>query len=260
MFNNAIVLPNAEMGQEKYQNKFGIETTQISFPGQINIDNIQESLEVITATHSLTKKNWLKMQVYAWMTNFIYYKHCLLQPLCLFLYYEYQISFRKQIEWFCNTEYLKFYPLLTKVQSTLFQSAETLQLGIYRKEENKFLDAIQDGVQLNPELILQTEINKSNSWPQFFKEVSHLIQSRLITLEIDVPKQLYLDIHKLTQANFYNHFYGKQTIYRSEETNLKESRIYLSYSLDQYYQDCLQGMIPELNKKAIQYLYFGPKV
>ena len=260
MFNNAIVLPNAEMGQTEYQKRYGIATAEIIFPGQIVIDDIHERLEIVVATSSLSKQDWIKMQVLAWLTNFLYFRHSTFQPMFLFLFHEYKISFRTQLEWFCLPENIKNLPLLSQIVGTLTEAARILQQGVQSKEKNNLLNVFKEGVHLDPALLIQMEISQSQVWRHLFQESGYLIRSKLTELRLKVPETLFQDVLKMTQANFYTQFYERQTIYRSAHLDLKKQSVYLSYQLADYYQDCLIGSNPVLKQVVNEYIYFGPLV
>lgn len=260
MFNNAIVLPNAELGDPDYQRLYGLETARIPFPSQTSLDGIHEALEITVASRTLPRSDWRRTQILAWLCNFLYFTHQTCQPLFLVLHHETGLSFRSLLECFSDPERLRVYPLLKKIWQSLHTAAQKLQQGYTRQEENPLLYALQDGVPLTPELVLQAEISQHGLWPQFFKEVAHLLRAQLSLQNLRLPEALFQDALKMNQAHFYRIFYGQQTLYRHPTLALTEQRVYLSHDLETYYQSCLRGASPELRRAPQQLSYLGPKV
>lgn len=259
LFHNASILPNAEMGDPAYQQKYGIKTIPLPFPGQQHIDEIKESIDIIVETRTTTALDWVKMQSFAWMTNFLYYTHKLLQVFFLVLHHQTGIRFRTLIEAFCDAESLQAYPLLKSIYAQMFNTAVETVAGSKLIKENPFMFTVQDGVFLTPELMLQQEISRRGLWPQFFKEVAHRTQRLLNQQQLEVDAQLFDDALQLTRGIFFHQYYGSQTVYRSKDMAIEMQQLYLRYNLIEFFESCLHGAPVPLQRQASNFKFLGPR-
>ncbi len=85
-FNNLTILPNAEMGNPDYLEKFGMVTVQSEI---INIhgtreempDDVPEVQDLVIATCSLSPEDWRKTRVFGWMAAFLHFDKLLQLPM-----------------------------------------------------------------------------------------------------------------------------------------------------------------------------------
>ncbi|HEY9841090.1 MAG: radical SAM protein [Candidatus Sericytochromatia bacterium] len=85
---NVHLLPNAEMSAPAYRKKYGIEAVVASCHAPYDKASgyqtgIQEECEMVIATHTMSRQDWLRMQALAWMVQIYYYGRLLQLPLLL---------------------------------------------------------------------------------------------------------------------------------------------------------------------------------
>jgi hypothetical protein len=77
-FNNLSILPNAEMANPSYIQKFGIKTVTsdiVNMHGSLSSEDksIRETQELVIETSSLSSENWRKVRSVSWLTAFLYF-------------------------------------------------------------------------------------------------------------------------------------------------------------------------------------------
>jgi radical SAM superfamily enzyme YgiQ (UPF0313 family) len=128
-FYNAYVLPNSEMAQPAYRALHGIETVSVSLPPErLNYQDFDECGEMVIATASLPRPDWIKVRIFAWMSKFLYYLNKPLQIPLLLLQKCAQIPFHLLIEAFISVE-KQSYPLLSENYAFFEDKAHALQGG-----------------------------------------------------------------------------------------------------------------------------------
>ena len=86
-FYNCSILPNAEMGDPKYQKKYGLE----SVPQRITevwdaagkVEEVPEYLDIVVATAAMPAADWRRAKVFSWMTSLVYFDRLLQVPLAV---------------------------------------------------------------------------------------------------------------------------------------------------------------------------------
>jgi putative methyltransferase len=74
---NAMLLQNSEMNKAEYRELHGIEYANIPLlllHGSIEVDDVVEYYDVVTATASMPKEDWVRTTVFAWVVQAL---HCL---------------------------------------------------------------------------------------------------------------------------------------------------------------------------------------
>ena len=87
-FNNLSILPNAEMGSKDYQQLHGFQTVIsqiVNVHGSRNSldSDIPEFQELVIATKTLDRKDWVKARVFAWWVAFLYFDKISQIPIML---------------------------------------------------------------------------------------------------------------------------------------------------------------------------------
>ncbi|MGV3524957.1 MAG: B12-binding domain-containing radical SAM protein [Candidatus Sericytochromatia bacterium] len=240
LFHNAALLPNAEMAQPAYRERHGIESVGIPFPGQDDLDGIRETLEIIVATATLPREDWVRVHVLAWVTNLVYFTHKPLQLALMVLHSAFDLSYRSLLEPFSEAESLRHYPTLRAIQARLAEAARILQAG-RPQTENPSLFSLQEGVQLTPDLLTQIRLARTGRWPAFFQEAGHLLLSRVLAQRPQADLALLREALQLSEAHFQHLFYGQQTFHRPAGMQIAPREIPLRYNLWDFYQAQLRG-------------------
>jgi len=131
-FNNLSILPNAEMGDPEYQKRYGMETVEtkiVNIHGFLDdaIDDIYEVQDLVIATNTMPKEDWVKTRVFSWMTSLLHFNKVLQIPLVL-LHENCSISYRELMEMFLERD-LSEYPVLAGIQTFFVEKAKDIQMG-----------------------------------------------------------------------------------------------------------------------------------
>jgi len=131
-FNNLSILPNAEMGDPEYQKKYGmiaVESKTINIHGSLaaSEEEIYETQELVIATNTLPREDWVRTRVFSWMAALLHFDKTLQIPLML-LHEICSVSYRELIEEFSESS-LDSFPVLAEVQSLFVDQARNMQNG-----------------------------------------------------------------------------------------------------------------------------------
>src|SRR3989338_2220 len=131
-FNNLSILPNAPMADPQYIETHGIETVQtkiINMHGVIeNFDEeADEMQELVVATKTCPREDWVKMRASGLMVNFMYFNKILQIPLLL-LHKNFDIRMQELLGLFTDGS-LKNYPILGEIRQFFYEKAKDIQQG-----------------------------------------------------------------------------------------------------------------------------------
>jgi len=242
IFYNASLLPNAEMAQAEYRERYGIESIQIHFPGHGQPeDGIYEYLEIVVATHSLSRSDWIRMHVLAWMTNFLVYTHKMLQLPLLALHVKSELPWREMIEAFTNPQALSEFPLLGAILNSMVFTAQKLQAGYVHQNENPLLYSWDDGAHLAPDIALQVRLHQEGKTELFFRESRDLLWNLLETKKIDYPRDLLDESIGLSRSLFCELFYRQFFNGTIPAEIPRFETLPLSYNLREFFHSRLDG-------------------
>ena len=131
-FNNLSILPNAEMGDPGYRQRFGIKTVEsdtINIHGSLSEgdDEISEVQQLVVATGAMPQQDWVRARVFSWTAGLLHFDKVLQIPLIL----AHEIgstSYRDLIELFCTGDFRE-YPVISDMISLFTGQAESMQDG-----------------------------------------------------------------------------------------------------------------------------------
>lgn len=131
-FNNLSVLPNAEMGDPLYQQKFGmqlVETEILNIHGSRDLapGDIAETQDLVIATHSMPRDAWRKVRAFAWMAAFLHFDKLLQIPLVV-MHETLGVSYREMFEQFMEAK-ADSYPLIASIARHFLDRAADIQQG-----------------------------------------------------------------------------------------------------------------------------------
>jgi len=131
-FNNCSILPNAEMGAPEYLEKYQVETVEteiINIHGQKGSfdDDVPEVQELIIGTYSLSREDWRRSRVVAWMTALLYFNKILQIPLMV-VHELTGVRYRDMIDAFVRVDGNQ-YPELGEIRDFFMSEAESIQNG-----------------------------------------------------------------------------------------------------------------------------------
>ncbi|HMB79362.1 MAG TPA: radical SAM protein, partial [Vicinamibacterales bacterium] len=130
-FHNCSLLPNAEMAQPEYVERFGIRTVPqlIRNPHDaVDLEHeVEEYLETVIATDAMPEPDWVRAKVFSWLADLFYFDRLLQLPLAL-LDAEHGITIRDAIEHLIAVEADRS-PTIAELMATLLDHARRIQAG-----------------------------------------------------------------------------------------------------------------------------------
>ncbi len=131
-FNNCSILPNAEMGDPEYLRKHGIVTIEsdiINIHGSLtDADNeILEKQQLVIATDSMPREDWVKTRAYCWMTALLHFDKVFQIPIIL-AHEVAGVPYAEILDAFGEGD-LSAYPTLKYIREFFFDKARDIQNG-----------------------------------------------------------------------------------------------------------------------------------
>lgn len=128
----ANILPNAPMAQADFRLKHRLETVEMPHhafhaPIQADADGLVETIETVVATATLSRADWKRMRILAWMTELLFYKPGTVRLPLLLLHAEGGLGIRALLEAFMTPA--PTLPALGWVCRFLEQKAEEMLAG-----------------------------------------------------------------------------------------------------------------------------------
>lgn len=224
------LLPNAEMGQKEYKDKFKIKSTKVPFKLiHSNVsekkDDITEYSEFVTSTFSMSEKEWAKALLFSAYIQGLH-NLGLLRAIAIYCYYEYEI------------DYIDFYKLIIRESESdkyqllhkLYSKIESLCNGVLdgKNELVATCDGLSDVLWGFDELIF---LECYKNLAVFFDEIKDIITHNIERFEkIDSLFEYQQNIIKRigsseviieSEYDFYSYF---NRIYLNEYKELEEKR------------------------------------
>lgn len=134
-FNNLSILPNAEMAQKDYLDKYQLQTVEapiVNIHGSLDEtpkDGIFESQKLVISSKDMPIEDWVKTRIYASTSEFLYFNKILQIP-CLFVYAKHpNISYKNIFEKFIEINDENNFPTITYVNSLFTEHAINITKG-----------------------------------------------------------------------------------------------------------------------------------
>ncbi|MCF6154423.1 MAG: radical SAM protein [Candidatus Brocadia sp.] len=237
-FNNLSLLPNTEMGNPEYQNKYDFvarETKIINIHGSLDdTDEIYETQQLVVGTNTMPLEDWVKARVFSWMTSFLHFDKVLQIPLII-LHTMCRTRFKKLIELFTREKTL---PILSEINSFFVDKALDIQNGGAEYCECKeWLNIWWPA----DELIL-IKLCTENKLDIFYEEAENILDRFLVKKEMNLPPGL------LHESVSYNRDLMKLP-FQKEDLSVE-----LSYNIWEMYCAALKGKSALLEKGKYHYL------
>ncbi len=241
-FNNLSILPNSEIGNLKYQKKFGIKTVEtdiLNMHGFFGDDNfsISEKQKLVVATDSMPKKDWQKTRAFSWMTAFLHFNKILQIPIIIYHHLTGQ-DYKSIINFFVNEDSEEF-KLISKIRKYFFDSALTIQNG---GPEYKFSKEWLNIWWPHDEYML-LKLYKNKLISNFYKESEKLLLKKMITHDSNLSKFKNL----ISQSIMINYEMLKLP---NRDENYE---VTLSYNIIDFYKSVLTGKKTKLRKGKFNY-------
>ncbi len=238
LFYNLTILPNAEMADPSYQKLHGMETVKMR---SVNIHgsrkeiegDVPEVQEVVIATKTMPKEDWVRVCVFRWTSAFLHFDKILQIPLVL----THEItgaSYRELIELFSedNIKKAEEFPILNRVRQFFVAKAQSIQRG---EEEfchsPKYID-----VRWPSDEYMLIDLAINGDLPAFYQEAYRTLES----LSVKYGKSENLDAIK--EAVQLNQDMLKLP-FRADSQDLL-----LSYNIWEFYHAAIRGKPIPLEK------------
>ena len=243
-FNNLSILPNAEMAQKEYIDKYQLKTVKapiVNMHGSLDEtpeDNIYETQDLVISTKDMPENDWKKTRVFASTVEFLFFNKILQIPLLLLYAKHPNISFKLIFEKFIEIEDDKNYPCINKINKLFRDHSDEIIKGqaefIYSDKWLKiywppgefaiiklFSENLIKDFYLESAQIL-TKIMNNKKYDLIIEEACmlnyHLLKKPMINSNKEI--KLHYNIHDF----YFNALSGKNTKINSGEFNLKIER------------------------------------
>jgi len=222
-FWNVYILPNAEMAQPEYRQQYGIETVFVEHLTpfavvQKAVSGISEMQEMIVATNTMTRNDWVIMQAYAWLAQILYFGKMLQLPLLL-LQNEYGLKPADVMRAFIEEPLPSGSRVLFYVRQYLLHHAGEMLQG-----KSEFIAApdIATGVQIWYPLqsFVLTYLLYSPELGLFFSEAKIILQTQLHAKGIGFSEKFLEEAILLSKNYFSTHHPGQRLFQQRTEFNL----------------------------------------
>ena len=226
-FNNLSILPNAEMGDPKYQQKYGMVTVPSEI---INIhglrenrkDDVAEIQELVIATRDMPKEDWVKTRVFSWMIALLHFDKLLQIPLIL-VHQICGISFRQLTELFMEKDING--NTIPDIGAFFTEKAEDIQNGGFEFcNSPDWLD-----IWWPADEYMFIKLCREHKLDAFYQEAGELLHLFLDSQFIDFPTDL------LDQSLMLNRELIKLP-FQEEDTDIT-----ISYNIWEFFQSVLVG-------------------
>ncbi len=242
-FFNADILPNAPMAEPEYIQRYGIETATVPFRhGFTSLegdpDGIVEVQQMVIATASLPRPDWVRARCFAWLTELLFFNPgCLRMPLLL-LHAHGQISLKPLVEAFMAPD--PAWPNLHWVWRFLEEKA----LGMIQGEPEYSACPDSSGALnwVGPCHALLEMLVRTQRLPQFYQEARALLTPFAQTGKVPLTA--------LDDAFFLN---SSQILLQFLQEPLFE-RYTLSWNVWDYLQGVLSAQKPELQPGPVVFV------
>jgi len=237
---SANILPNAEMADPAYRALHGMQTVQsrtvyLHTPVYAPDPERDEYLELVIATQTLPRKDWVKAKAFGYLVHFLFFTPGVARMALMMLHTQWGIPYRQLFECFMRQD--SPWPLLNQIWRQFCAKAEAIQSGDLEYSEG-------------PEAYLQKKWWQPYEWAlrhlvyqgllaQFGREAEAALSVGLSNLKL--PPDLLKD------CLAYNRVFI-QLLHHQEVAGLG-----LGYNLWEVYQGLLVGETLQLEKKTSVY-------
>lgn len=239
-FNNLSILPNAEMGDPEYQKLHGmvmVETKVVNIHGSLteSPEEVYETQELVIATASMPKADWVRTRVFSWMAALLHFNKLMQIPFIV-AHEVCQVGYRELIELFLEGD-LRDSPIIASMGEFFRAKARDIQAGGQEYVQSKeWLD-----IWWPADEYMFIKLSAEGTLPAFYREAEALIERFLREKFLTLPPGL------LGEAIELNSKLIKQPF---QTTNLT---LDVSYSIWEFYQSARKGLNIPLEQKPSCY-------
>lgn len=134
---NCVVLPDALLSEPWYMEKYGLETITspiVNVHGTLSDfgDTVIEAQELVIATNTMPREDWVKTRAFAWYTSLLYFDKILQIPIACLKQIS-GVAYRDILEWFTQAKYHQnskdSFIVLDEINQFFKTKAESIQKG-----------------------------------------------------------------------------------------------------------------------------------
>jgi len=244
-FNNLSILPNAEMGDPEYQKKYGMETVEtkvVNIHGELveSSDEIYETQELVIATNTMPRKDWVRTRSYAWMAGFLHFDKILQIPFAILRHHS-SLTYRNLIELFSEGHFNSLpggsphdFPVLNEVRTFFNEKSQDIQNGgmeyVHSKEWLNIWWPADE--------YLLIKLCVQNKLPSFYQEAEKAFTLLLRSRKTSMDPKIIHDAIVLNQSLL-------KLPFQTEDLDL-----ILSYNIWEFYRSVILGHEISLDPKV----------
>ena len=239
-FNNLSILPNAEMGDPEYLNKFKMRTVSseiINIHGSKVIleDDAPEIQDVVIETYSMSSDDWLRTRAISWMISFLYFDKLVQIPIILQRELS-GLTYKEIFESFMDVQ-ASDYPVIAGIRDFFIEEARHIQNGgVEFHYSEEWLE-----IYWPADEFVYIRLTSENKFDIFYQEINKLFSS----FQKNTPQEYSLEI--ITEAILLNQQLVSQPFINNDTT------IYTKYNIVEYWKGICEGQPVKLIKDDYSY-------
>ncbi len=239
-FNNLSILPNAEMGDPAYQEKYGMRTVVtkiVNIHGALETDpdGIYETQDLVVETASMPAADWRRARSFAWMAALVHYNKLLQIPI-LVAHEQCGVPYRRLLEAFVRADAAE-YPVLGSIRAFFDDYAKQIQDGAVEY----VFSAKWLGIHWPADEYVFIDLVAGGRLDAFYAEAQKLLLATVREFRGLVPTGTLGDAFKLNRALV------------KEPGALADIEVRLESDLYPYYRAILEGRSEELVEEPVVY-------
>lgn len=239
-FNNLSILPNAEMGDPEYQEKYGmvtIESRTINIHGSLaeSPDEVFETQLLVVGTKAMPEPEWVRTRAFSWMAAFLYFDKVLQIPLTL-IHGLCQVSYKELFELFSEATHEE-YPILASVRQFFLDKAREIQQG--GPEYCQSFEWLHIWWPADEYMLIK--LCYEDKLSAFFCEAEQMLTQALEKRQLAFPAQLLHESMELNQGLIKRPF------------QIEDMEVAVSYNIWEYYRAVIAGRQIPLEPKLLKH-------
>lgn len=197
---NCSILPNAEMGNDEYQKRYGLRCVPIRMIQEFapvtgtDSDEIPEFLNTVVATQTMPKEDWVRARSFGWMVLLL---HCnrLLQLPFIVLAENCDASYRELVESLLDADRRRF-PVCAEIADLFRMQASAMQSG-----DPECIPSLEWlGVWWRPDMYAIVKLVVEHKLDAFYLESHSLLEELLSRKHVSFDSNLLRDTVNLNHA------------------------------------------------------------
>lgn len=250
---NALVLPNAEMGDPAYQQRYRLEIVENDYtPPEEQFDGISEVQQTVVATATMPRPEWVRCRAFGWWLGFLHFSRKPLQMVFIMLHQVTGLTYREMLEAFSECTDREHYPIISEVRDFFLEKAAAMQKG-GRTEHLRVPIAELAQVDYTPEIMIPIQLCLDNKLVDFFAESQQLLTALCRSKDLELPDGLLeqtLTLNRwLFQLGYLEQYQYPGIPFAQDMVTLE-----LTYNIKEVYGAVLQGSpIPLQAQDSVYY-------